>query len=130
MDIDVANDTASVNDENRPLAIAFRTSHSIEVGDRRKRKVAQQWKTYASETFGPSLKTGDVVDTDAQHLGVQPFESSGIGLVGRDLIRSDRGPGKGEKSEYDIASTSKRAESNFTSQVTGKRKVRRFLSYL
>ncbi len=130
MDIDIANNPALINDKNRSLAIPLRTSDSIKVGDRGIRKIAQQRKAYASETFRPSLKTWDVVDTDAQHLSMIPFESSRIGLIGRDLIRSDRGPGKREKGQHDVAFTSERTESNATSQVTGKRKVRSFLPYL
>jgi len=43
-----------------------------------------------------------MIDTYAQDLGIKPFELGHVGLVRRDLIRSDRSPGQWEEDKDDI----------------------------
>ncbi len=43
-----------------------------------------------------------MVDADAQDLGIESCEAVKLGFVGRYLVGSDRGPGKGEKRQYHV----------------------------
>jgi hypothetical protein len=58
----------------------------------------------AAQRFRPGFEAGDVVDADAQDLGIQSRETGCFSLVRRDLVRSYGGPGQREEGQDDIFS--------------------------
>jgi hypothetical protein len=56
-----------------------------------------------AEALRPSLQAGDVIDADAQDLGIELPELGHFGLVRGKLIRSDRCPGQGKERDDDRA---------------------------
>lgn len=79
-------------------------------------EIAQQGKTDPSQALGPRLQAGDMVNTDAQNLGIQSRELGFLSLVRRDLAASDGGKGKREKGQDDITAA-KFAERNCSIQL-------------
>lgn len=71
VDVDVADDSLLVDDEDRPFREAFFpldavfTRHLSQGAE-----IAQQRKRDAAQTFCPCLEAGDVINTDAQDLGI------------------------------------------------------------
>ncbi len=65
-------------------------------------EIAQQGKTDSSEALGPRLQAGDMVNADAQNLGIQSRELGLFGLIRRDLTASDGGESQREEGNDDI----------------------------
>lgn len=71
MDIDIANDPLFIDHENRPFGEPFRPLNPIFTGNLAQgTEIAQEGKGDAAETLRPCLEAGDVINTDAQDLGI------------------------------------------------------------
>ena len=104
VDIHVADDALLVNHKDRALGRTHGAQNAERFGHLAVRpKVAQEWIRDAAQTLCPCPEAVRAVYADTQNLGTHPFEPVKCGLVGRDLGRSDGGPGKGEKRDDDIS---------------------------
>jgi hypothetical protein len=91
-------------------------------------EIAQERIAYPTETFGPCIKTGDVIDADAQNLGIESRKLGQVGLVRRDLARSDRCPSHRKKNQNYILAT-QIAQLDFLIDVRTESKFGRFLAH-
>jgi hypothetical protein len=104
MDIDIADKALLIDDDYRPLRIAFRPEDSVRLRCVTMRvEVAQERICDAAQAVRPGLQAWDAVNTDAQDLGMDPIKPVQLGLVGWDLARSYRRPGQREKYQHYIA---------------------------
>jgi hypothetical protein len=55
-----------------------------------------------TQAFGPGFQTGDVINADAQNLGIGSGVLGPCGLERLDLTRSNRGPGQREERQYQV----------------------------
>lgn len=130
MNIDVADRALLVHDEDGPLGKAFIAQNAVLSGNGAKGvEIAQQRKRNAAEIFCPCRKAGHMVDADAQDLGIESCEAFKLGFVGRYLVGSNGGPGKGEKRQYHVFAL-KLAEPHLGVEVTFQTKVRGLLPHL
>jgi hypothetical protein len=91
-------------------------------------EVAQQGIADASQAFRPSGQAGDVIYADAQNLGIRFRKLGFIGLVSRNLIRSDRGPGQGKERQDDVVAA-QLAQLHILAKMTGKCEIGSLLPY-
>ncbi len=95
VDLPVLQRSFFVEDEDRPLGIAFRTEHIELSGDFTMRvEVTQERIGNATQVVGPGDEGRDAVDADTQNLGIQSRKTIQLCLVLRDLAASDRRPGQ------------------------------------
>jgi hypothetical protein len=66
-------------------------------------EIAQQWIGNASQAFRPGRQARLAVNTQTQDLGLDPIKPVDVGLVRRDLARSDWRPGQGEEGQHNVA---------------------------
>ena len=103
MDVDVADDSLAVDYEDGPFRVALFPFDPVFPGNCGEwRKIAQQGKRNSSQAFRPCLQAGDVIHADTQDLGIESFELGQFSLVGRNLVRSNGGPGQGKEGDQDI----------------------------
>ena len=106
MHVHVADDALLVDHEQGAFGGAFRPQYAIHLSDRAMwPKITQERVGDPAKVFCPRRQSGDGVNADTQNLGVQSRETSLLGFVKRDLLRSYRGPGEGVKGEHDVSST-------------------------
>ncbi len=90
VDIDIADDACLIYYEESSLGLAIGTKHAVLFGYRTVRpEIAEKRETDASQTFGPRLQAGNMINADAQDLGIQSRELGFLCLVRRDLTASD-----------------------------------------
>ena len=71
VDVDVADDPLFINHENRPFGKPFRPFDPIFAGNLAQgTEIAQERKGDAAEALRPRLEAGDVINADAQDLGI------------------------------------------------------------
>jgi hypothetical protein len=104
VDVDVADDPLRVDNKDGPLRAALVVpEYAVLFRDSAVRpEIAQQRVANATQALGPCFETRDVVDADAQDLGIKSRELGQVGLVRRDLVRSDRRPCHREEDEDDV----------------------------
>src|SRR3954464_13599608 len=91
VDVDVADDAAIVDDEDGALRPALAAQHAIARGGVAVGPVfAPEGIREPAHGLGPRLVAEDLVDRDAQHLGIAPLELGEILLVRRHLHGSNR----------------------------------------
>ncbi len=130
VDVDVADRALLVHDEDGPLGEAFTAQNAVLLRNGAKGvEIAQQRKGNAAKIFCPCCKAGHMVDADAQDLGIESREAVKLGFVGRYLVGSDGGPGKGEKRQYHVFAL-KPAEPHLSVKMALQTKVRSLLTYL
>ena len=128
MDVDVADDSLAVDYEDGPFRVALFPFDPVFPGNRGEwRKIAQQGKRNSSQAFRPCLQAGDVIHTDTQDLGIESFELGQFSLVGRNLVRSNGGPGQGKEGKDYGAPAQQRFKPGLLIQVARQGKVRGFL---
>jgi hypothetical protein len=130
VDVNISDNAILVDEKQRPLRTSFLgTQNSVLRGNRAMGpKVAQERIADTSQAFRPGGQTGNVIYADAQNLGIRFRELGLIGLVSRNLARSDRGPGHGEEGQDDVVAP-QLTQRHFLAKVTGKREIRGLLSY-
>jgi hypothetical protein len=104
MDIDIADNTAFIDDEDGALRISLGlTKDTIQAGYLTMRpKITHQRVIYPSQGFCPCLQAGNMIDAYAQDLGIQSREFTGVGFIRRDLACSYGCPRLWEKHKHDI----------------------------
>ena len=124
VDVNITNNAILVDDEQRPLGMSFfGTQNPILRGNSAVwPKVAQERIADAPQAFRPSGQTGDVIYADAQNLGIRFRELGLIGLVSRNLVRSDRGPGQRKERQNDVVAAQLTQLHLFT-KMAGKCKI-------
>ena len=71
MNVDVLNDSLFIDDENRALSVPFMAQNIVALGDRPVRpEITQQRIRDPAQAFTPGVQAGNVVDADAQDLGI------------------------------------------------------------
>ena len=71
MDIDVADDPVLIDNKDGPLGVAFGGKDAVFLGDCAVRpEIAEQRVVDASQAVCPGDETGNVIDADAQDLGI------------------------------------------------------------
>jgi len=71
VDIDIADDPVLIDNKDGPLGVAFGGKDAVFLGDCAVRpEIAEQGVVDAAQTVRPGYKTGDVIDADAQDLGI------------------------------------------------------------
>ena len=85
-------------------------------------EVAEEWIFYPLEGICPGFQGRNMVDADAQNLGIQPREPGGLRLVSRDLGTSSRGEGQGEEGQHNIAAAIV-AQANFPVEMAGQAEI-------
>jgi nickel-dependent lactate racemase len=85
-------------------------------------KIAEQRERNSFQAFRPGGEGGDMVDADAQNLGIPSGEERFIRLVGWDLIRSYRRPGHWEEDQHNVFAE-QTAQRNMIPQVTGQGEI-------
>jgi hypothetical protein len=130
VDVNIADNAILVDEKQRPLGTSFLgTQNSVLRGNRAMGpKVTQERIADTSQAFRPGGQTGNVIYADAQNLGIRFRELGLIGLVSRNLARSDRGPGHGEEGQDDVVAP-QLTQRHFLAKMTGKREIRGLLSY-
>lgn len=104
VDIDIADDACLIDDEERPFGLAIGTQYAVLIRNRAMRpEIAEERKTDASQAFGPGLQTGDMVNADAQNLGIQSRELGFLSLVRRDLSASNGGERQGKECDDHVS---------------------------
>lgn len=94
VNIDVLDDTFLINDEQGAFAVPFATQDAICRRDCAMRpEIGEQGKADPAQAFSPCLQAGNMIDADAQNLGIQSRELGLFSLVRRDLAASYRRPG-------------------------------------
>jgi len=92
--IDVADDALLVYDEDGALGVSSgRNTRTSERPHRAGRSRSERIRN-APKLSAHALRQSGAVHAEAQNLGLDPIEPGQLGLVGRDLVRSDRCPGK------------------------------------
>jgi len=81
-------------------------------------EIAQQWVVDAAQAVCPGFDAWDMVDADAQDLGIQSRKLGLFGFVRRDLAGSYRSPGLREKRQNDVRST-QLSQGDLTIQMAG-----------
>src|SRR5437763_491735 len=95
--VDVLVDHLSllIDDEERPLGVAFRAVNPVAARDLALRlEVREEVVRDATEALRPRGIAGNRVDRNTQHVGIRPLEAAEVRLVGGHLDRSDGGPGE------------------------------------
>ena len=64
-------------------------------------EITQQWIRNLTKTLCPCFQTRYMINAYAQNLDISRREGSIFCVVRRNLVRSDRRPGQGEKHEND-----------------------------
>ncbi len=130
MDINVTDNPILVDDEQRPLGMPFfGTQNPILPGNRPVGpEIAEEGIADAPQAFRPSGQAGDVIHADAQNLGIRFRELGLIGLVSRNLVRSDRCPGQGKERQDDIVAP-QITQLYFLAKMTGKCEIGGLLPY-
>jgi hypothetical protein len=106
MHINIADDASLIDDEDCPLRFAIGAQYTIFFGDFAVRpEIAEKGKTDASKAFCPGLQAGDMVNADAQNLGIQSRELGFFGLVRRDLAASYGGESQGKERQDHVLAT-------------------------
>ena len=94
VNIDILDDTCFVDDENGAFGAPIGTQYTILLGDLAMRpEIAQKWIGNPTQAFSPGLQTRNRINAYAQDLDIQSRKSVVLGLIRRDLRRSDRRPG-------------------------------------
>lgn len=71
VDVDVADDTGFVDDKDGPLGVAFVRQDPVLLGNRAVRpKIAEERVVDAAQAVSPGFEAGNVIDADAQDLGI------------------------------------------------------------
>lgn len=72
MDVDVADDPLFIDDEDCPFRITVRFPEHVVFFDHLAvgPEVTQEWKRNAAYVFRPGFQNGDVINADAQNLGI------------------------------------------------------------
>jgi hypothetical protein len=104
VNINVADDTALIDDEDGALRISFLFTEDIIAARHLTMwpKIAQQRIIDAPQIFSPRGEGGCRVNADAQDLGVQSREAAVVSLIRRDLCASYPGPGEREEGNDDV----------------------------
>src|SRR5437016_13396346 len=95
--VDVLVDHLSlfIDDEERPLGVAFRAVNPVAARHLALRlEVREEVVRDAAEALRPRRVAGNRVDRNTQHVGIRPLEAAEVRLVGGHLDRSDGGPGE------------------------------------
>jgi len=101
VNIDILNNPLFVDDKNRPFRRAVGAKYAIFLGYFTMRpKIAQQGVRNPFETIGPSFQTRNMIYADAQNLDISLRKLGIVCLVRRNLMRSNRRPGQGEKRQH------------------------------
>jgi hypothetical protein len=128
VDVDITNDSLFIDHENCPFGKPFRPLDPIFAGNLTQGiKIAQKRERDAAEAFRPCFEAGDVINTDAQDLGIESRELAKLGFVRRDLVRSDRCPGQGEKCQHHGCFSTESTQSHRFVQVARECKIRSLL---
>ena len=104
VDVDVADITALIDDEDRPLAMPIRLAeYAVHLRHPAMRpKITRQRIIDSPERHCPCFQARNMINAYAQNLSIQCREQAIIGLVRRHLARSDGRPGKREEHQDDI----------------------------
>jgi len=98
MNVDVLDQAFFVDNEDRPFGGSHSPKNAVLLANLPMRpEVAEEGILYPLEGICPGFQGRNMVDADAQHLGIQSREPGGLRLVSRDLRASGWGEGQGEK---------------------------------
>jgi hypothetical protein len=123
MDVNILENASLINDKNSPFGFTVLAQHTVFLSHGSVwPKVTEYGISDATQAFSPGLKTGDVIDTDAQNLDIRPLEPGQVGLVRRDLIRSYGCPCQRKESQDDCLSA-QAGKRNIFPQLAGKGKI-------
>jgi hypothetical protein len=71
VNIDISDDARLIDNEESPLGLAIGTQYTVFLSYRAVQpKIAEEWETDATQAFGPGLQAGDMINADAQDLGI------------------------------------------------------------
>ena len=105
MNVDVADDPLLVDDEKGAFGVAFGSQDAVPPRDRTVGpEVTQERIVHPAKALRPSLEARDMIDADAQNLGIQSRELGVFSLVGRDLPASNGCPCLREEGKDDVMS--------------------------
>jgi hypothetical protein len=71
VNIDVADDSFLIHDEKRPFRFTLGTEDVVFFGNRAMRpEIAEEGEADTTQAFSPGLQAGNMVNADAQDLGI------------------------------------------------------------
>ena len=105
VNVGIADKAKFIHNKDGALRGTIRAQHTVSFRNSAVRpEVAQQRVVDSAQALSPRLQAGDMVNTQAQNLGIQSREQSILGFVRRDLPGSYGRPGQRKEHQHHVFS--------------------------